>query len=294
MGRALGWLAVLASCSPQMGEDAPWIPVDQITGALAPELGDPPAPRAPGDALRVLTFNILEDGDLDLEIDQLVAAGYDDLDVLLVQELESYPDEPGSRASRLAAALGMGYVYAPAFAKGDGTHGLAILSHHALTGARVMQLPEAGAYPIPRNRIALAAELDTIDGPLTVICIQLDTRLSLAERVLQLRPAILDAADPVIIGGDMNTLSFAWAGASIPDLPADVAADTDQGPALDDYVRALGFDTPTADVGATWHGAGLRYRLDAIYTRGVTPGAAEVDREIDGSDHWPVRIDVSW
>ena len=52
-------------------------------------------------------------------------------------------------------------------------------------------------------------------------------------------------------------------------------------------------DTPTADVGGTWHGGGLTYRLDAIYSRGVTPGAASVDREVDGSDHWPVILDVT-
>ena len=296
MARIVGWLPVLAglaACAPDMDAPEPWIPVGEIAGVLAPELGDTPSPRTAGASLELITFNVQFGTALPRLVDSLIMAGHDDADVLFVQEIESYPDEPGSRTRQLADALGMGYVYAPARQEGRGTHGIGILSHHVLSGARVMRLPAPGAYPNPFPRAAVAAEIDTLDGPLTLICVHLDTRLSAAERVLQLRPAVLDAPDHTIVGGDMNTLPFAWFEAAIPDVPAHIAADTDQGPVLDDYLRALDYATPTAGVGGTQHVAGLSFRLDAIYTRGVTPGAARVDRGVEGSDHWPLILDVT-
>jgi endonuclease/exonuclease/phosphatase family metal-dependent hydrolase len=58
-------------------------------------------------------------------------------------------------------------------------------------------------------------------------------------------------------------------------------------------MRALDFDTPTADVGATQHVAGLEFRLDAVYTRALTVGTPHVARDVDVSDHWPLWIDVA-
>jgi hypothetical protein len=33
-------------------------------------------------------------------------------------------------------------------------------------------------------------------------------------------------------------------------------------------------------------------RLDSVFTRGVTPGDGDVDRDLDLSDHWPVWLDI--
>ncbi len=295
MAHRVGWLAVLAlaACSPDMGATAPWIPIDEIDGVLAPTAGETPDPWVAGTTLQVITYNVLYADAMPTIVEGLIAAGHDQADVILVQEIDSFPDEVRPRAEELAEALGMGFVYAPAWEKGTGTEGTAILSHHTLLDPRVMSLPSPGAYPVPTPRNALAAEIDTPSGPVTVISVHLDTRLSSAERVLQLRPVVIDAPTTTIVGGDMNTNAYAWLFASIPDVPADVAAATDQGPVLDSYVRSLGYATPTADVGATERLSGISSRLDAIYTRGVTPGAASVDRGVVGSDHWPVILDVT-
>lgn len=298
MAVAIGRLAAaavgLAACTADVGvAPATWEPVEAIAGPFAPVVGAPPAPRPIGETLRVATYNVEHGIELDLIIEDLQRAGLADVDVLLVQEIAALPAEGLPRAGTLAEALGMGYVYAPAYVYGDGTEGDAILSPHALRDARVMELPAPGAYPRPIRRIAIAAELDVPGGAVTVVGVHLDTRLSAAERVLQLRPAVLDAPSRAIVAGDFNSNPYAWAGAVIPDLPGSVIAGVDQAAALDDYARALGFDAPTAAAGATQRIAGLRSRLDAIYARGVTPGAARVAREVDGSDHWPVLLDLS-
>lgn len=297
MAVAIGRLALaslaLGACAADVGvAPATWEPVEAIDGVFAPVVGAPPSPTPIRTTLRVATFNVEHGIELPRIIDDLRRAGLADVDVLLVQEIAALPGEERPRAAALAEALGMGFVYAPAYVYGDGTEGDAILSRHVLRDARVMELPAPGAYPRPIRRLALAAELDAPGGPVTVIGVHLDTRLSAAERVLQLRPAVLDAPARVIVAGDFNSNPYAWAGAIIPDLPATAIAGVDQAAALDDYARALGFAAPTAGAGATEHIAGLRFRLDAIYVRGVTPGPAWVARDVNGSDHWPVVLDV--
>ena len=129
MARIVGWLPVLAglaACAPDMDAPEPWIPVGEIAGVLAPELGDTPSPRTAGASLELITFNVQFGTALPRLVDSLIMAGHDDADVLFVQEIESYPDEPGSRTRQLADALGMGYVYAPARQEGRGTHGIGI------------------------------------------------------------------------------------------------------------------------------------------------------------------------
>ena len=296
MARGLGWLPVLAvACSPDMGAPAEWIPIQAIFyGALATDAGDlAVAARARRRPARDHLQRARGRRAAAHFVDDLIARGHDQADVLLVQEIDRVSDQGDSRARQLADALGMGFVYAPALETDAGTRGVAILSHHALVDARVMALPAPGAYPVPTPRNALAAELETSRGPVTVISVHLDTRLSAAERVLQLRPAVLDAPARTIVGGDMNSNPYAWAFDTIPVFPASVAADTDQSEVLDDYVRAVGYDTPTERAGPTQRFGGLSSRLDAIYTRGVTPGGARVDRTVAGSDHWPVILDVT-
>jgi endonuclease/exonuclease/phosphatase family metal-dependent hydrolase len=170
--------------------------------------------------------------------------------------------------------------------KGDATHGLAILSAFPIENARMMELP-AGLS----KRIALAADIRIGARTLHVVDVHLDTVLNVTDRILQLRPAVLDAPDAVLVAGDVNTNDYLWAD-GVPHLPADVVADADQAPILDDYMRALGFDTPTALLGPTEHKYLSEFRLDAIFTRGlrVTPG--RVVREVDESDHWPMYVDV--
>jgi endonuclease/exonuclease/phosphatase family metal-dependent hydrolase len=125
------------------------------------------------------------------------------------------------------------------------------------------------------------------------VTVHLDTRMNVTQRILQLRPAVLDAPPRTIVAGDFNTNPYVWAEGAIPNVPAQTVAATDQGPILDDYMRAIDFDTPTAGVGDTQHVAGLGFRLDAIYTRALQVGTPHVAHDVGGSDHWPLWIDVA-
>jgi endonuclease/exonuclease/phosphatase family metal-dependent hydrolase len=211
--------------------------------------------------------------------------------VLLLQEIESYPEEGACRASRLAERLGMAYAYAPARGKGDGTHGLAILSAFPIEDLEVMWLPEADVPRTGAPRIAIQADV-VLDGGrrLHVVDLHLDTTLNVGERLVHLRPAVIDPPDPIVVGGDFNTNDFAWAGDAVPLLPLDSAIDTAQAPAVDELMDALGYAAPTAALGPTEERLGVESRLDSIYVRGVTAVDAGVARDGSVSDHWPLWL----
>ena len=282
-----------AGCAEDLGPGGAWIPWQEIDGALRPELGPPPAPPAPPETIRLATFNVHLGADPEA-IARAIAACPDTAaaDLLLVQEIESHPHEGASRAARLAAALGAGHVYAPARPEGDGSHGLAIVSRLPLEGIEVMELPAADLGGRSRRRIALAADVMLAGGPLRVVNVHLDTRIGITDRILQLRPALQGHPDPVVVAGDMNANPYLWVEGTLPVPPYDAVADTDQAPLLDDYLRALGFDTPTAPLGPTFEAGPVQVRLDAIYPRGPTPLAAAVDRCVEVSDHWPLWLDL--
>ena len=287
-------VAAAAGCAADLGPGGPWIPWQEIEGALRPELEPPPDRPPPPASIRLVTFNVHLGADPEA-LARAIAACPDTAaaDLLLLQEIESHPAEGASRAARLAAALGAGHVYAPARPEGDGSHGLAIVSRLPLERVEVMELPAADLGGRSRRRIALAADVTLAGGPLRVINVHLDTRINIADRILQLRPALLDQPDPVVVAGDMNANPYLWVEGTLPVPPHDATADTDQAPLLDDYLAALGFDTPTASLGPTFHAGPVQVRLDAIYPRGLAPRAAGVDRCVDASDHWPLRVDLA-
>jgi endonuclease/exonuclease/phosphatase family metal-dependent hydrolase len=183
----------------------------------------------------------------------------------------------------------MSHVYAPTWDTGGGTRGLSILSRFALRDIEVMYLPDASE---PAARTAIAVVIDTPGGPIRVINVHLHDARNIIERILQLRPAILDAPHRVVVAGDFNTNDYIWADDTVPIVVLDPAADTSQAVALDEYMRGLGFQTPTASFGKTWRGVLEDQRLDAIFTRGLPTGAGAVDRELELSDHWPVWLDI--
>jgi endonuclease/exonuclease/phosphatase family metal-dependent hydrolase len=289
--------ALLPACGQEIGEANDWVAAEAIAGRLRPELAPPPAPALPlaaAERLRVVTYNVQFGADPEA----LAAAILADPELasarlLLVQEIEAYPAEGRSRAARLAEALGMGHVYAPAREEGDGTHGLAILSVFPIEQVAVMELPYVDLPLSGRRRVALAADLQVGAEPLRVITTHLDTRLNITDRVVQLRPAVIDAPARVLVGGDFNTNAYLWVEGAVPVLPVDSVADSDQAELLDDYVRHLDFATPTAGFGPT-HDAGgvINLRLDSIFTRGLAPAGGAVARGVELSDHWPLWLDV--
>jgi endonuclease/exonuclease/phosphatase family metal-dependent hydrolase len=262
-----------------IGPAAPWVPAAGADPALAVEVHAPrtAAPPPPPRSLRVVTYNV----EYSSRADRLIAAlsSHRDLaaaDVLLLQEIGPQRDD-ADRARRLAEALAMGHAYA---------HGVAILSRWPLADVAVMELPRAHLPYNRRRRIALAASIATAGGPLRLTSVHLDTRLELAERIRQLAPAVASEPPLQIIGGDMNTLPFRFARGAIP------IGKVDQPAGLDAHLRGLGFDAPVRAAGAT-HRHVLRVRLDALFTRGFAPAAAQVARDVRVSDHFPVWADLT-
>lgn len=292
---AVALAALCPGCGLDLGEPTEWVDVATIEGALAAEHGAademPAVPAGSRRTLRVVTYNVNLGADPEglaaqLRANPALAAA----DVLLLQEEEAFPAERASRTRRLATALGMGWSYVPGRMKGDGTHGLAILSRFPIEDAHVMTLPRTEAW---KPRIAIRAEVVVGEARLPVVNVHLETRINITDRILQLRPAVLELPAAVIVGGDVNTNPFLWEEGEVPLVPLAQIADTEQAPLLDDYMRALGFTTPAAEVGATHRVHGVESRLDAIYTRGLAVTPAQVERTLTTSDHWPVWVDVT-
>jgi endonuclease/exonuclease/phosphatase family metal-dependent hydrolase len=292
----LGVLGLCTGClDVDIATEAQWIAVDQIGGVLAASSGERPVPfRVPVSAagtLRVATYNVEMGGGADglaaaIEGDPALAAA----DVFLLQEEEAYPSEPAPRVAHLAGALGAGWYYVPARVKGEGTHGLGIVSRYPIEDVEVMALPLAS---VGHPRIAVSAVI-VVDGlRVRIVNVHLDATLNIRDRILQLRPVVLDLPTPILVGGDFNTSPYLWEDGQVPVVPPAQVVSTDQAPQLDDYMRGLGFDTPAADVGPTEEKFGVSCRLDAFFTRGLSVTPATVERDVAGSDHWPLWFDVT-
>jgi endonuclease/exonuclease/phosphatase family metal-dependent hydrolase len=294
--------ALGGACAPEVGPASEWTPAEDIQGALAVEsghasdMGSRRGGRIAGEPLRVVTFNVAKSADMS-GLAQVFRTHRELLraDVLYLQEIEAEGEGAASRAGQLAQALGMAWVYAPARTHARGTHGIAILSRLPLEGIQVMRLPEVSLPISDPPRIALAATVQVDGVGVRLINVHLDTRLNVPERVLQVRPAVLDAPDPVVFGGDLNTNPFVWAEGALPSLPAEsVAAPDHQARAIDDYLQAIGYATPTAALGPTQKVAGVASRLDGLALRGrLSAGKRAVQRDVDLSDHWPLWLDVN-
>ena len=264
--------------------------------SLRPESAQFAPPVAtPPDRLRIVSFNVHYARDLALLAESFRAsATLREADLVLIQEIESYGSEGASRARKLAEALRLNYVYAPArITRAGGTHGLAILSRHPLSDIEVLPLPHNDLGAKTRRRIALGATVEIGGQRLRLYNVHLDTRINIAERRAQLQP-VLDVArrqaiEAVLIGGDFNTNPFRWAWSGrLPFLRSNQAAQ------LDYFMIEQGFATPLAESGSTSRRTLWRVRLDSIYIRGLEARGSDVEREVDVSDHFPVWLDVAW
>lgn len=282
----------LAGCQGLDDTDAHWMSMDELTGQLAPETGAAALrTMAAGGTLRVVTYNIRDGGADPSEIAAAFLSNENlaGADVMMLQEAVWYPGEGTTRISRLAHELDMGWIYAPARPDKDGTLGDAIISRYPLTDFAVMHLPIA---PRKRQRIAVAATLSIGAQDVRLVSTHLDTSLNITDRVLQLRPAVIDLPEVALVGGDYNTNPYAWQEGEVPLVGASQIVDTDQAPALDDYMSSIGFTNPTASLGNTEVRYGIESRLDAVFVRGMAFGDRGVERDVTLSDHWPVWVDV--
>jgi endonuclease/exonuclease/phosphatase (EEP) superfamily protein YafD len=211
-------------------------------------------------------------------------------DVIFTQEIESYPAEPGSRASRMAGALGMTWVYAPGRIKDTGTHGIAIMSRFPIASAEVRNLPHFSMPSGEESRIALAATLQLGDSLARVVDVHLDVRLGASDRIRQLDPAVPDASDTqtIALGGDFNSAPWSWLDGAIPLLGTEAVVGQEVPKILDGYMSGL-----------AWSGAiepgtitllDLPIRCDDLYSRDAITGGAVVHAA--GSDHWPIWMDI--
>lgn len=215
------------------------------------------------------------------------ALGADDAtaeaDLYLLQEVAARGG--CSSACELARALGFAAIYAPGHQQDGGTSGVAIVSRWPLGDAEVIELPYQYAVVNSARRVAVAATVDTERGPLRVLSVHLENRISPDARVRQLAPALEHArtfAGAVLLGGDMNTSPFSWIWHLIP-VPTGRQDDV-----LVAAVRDQGLDAPVAKSAATSKWLGMR--LDALYTRGLLAKRHGVANEVRASDHLPLWL----
>lgn len=206
------------------------------------------------------------------------------VDVWLLQEIETVDRGTINAARWLAEQLGLYWAFAPTRGTGDDDlHGLAILSRYPIRDLERLWLPRFDLAWNSRDRAALAATIEFPFGDVRVYNVHLDTKLNFEERAVQLRPVLRQARlyPSAIVGGDFNTNAFIWIARAFP-----FGLDR-QARRLDALMADHGFDAPLADEGGT---ATLGLRLDAIYVRGLDTRAAAVHAERGESDHRPVSV----
>ena len=201
-------------------------------------------------------------------------------------------------AKKLAEEFRMNYVFAPEFQElSQGTpecpayHGQALLTKLPIRSSRMLRFVHQSGFWKPRKmlksslplwqrreggRIALITELDNGGKPLVVYNLHLESRGNDHLRLLQLEEVLEDAQKyppdtSVIIAGDLNTKTAH--SAVMPRL------------------REAGYRSAFGDRRIRTHlfiGA-----LDWVFMRGpVQSDRADVLRGIDGSDHFPITVDV--
>jgi endonuclease/exonuclease/phosphatase family metal-dependent hydrolase len=203
-------------------------------------------------------------------------------DVLLLQEVVRATDRQPSVAELLANRLGRNVL----FASPDGNttfSGVSILSPGPLSGTRVIPLRNFNLIFRTRKRIALAATVQTVLGPVRFVNVHLDTRINPGGRVEQLRPALDDAASgqsPAVVAGDFNTNDMQWVSNVVP-----VPWPGWQASRVRELMAARGFETPFQVRRATFDHLGMQ--LDWIYSTGLTAISSGIE-PLDFSDHHAV------
>lgn len=287
-------LLLAAGCVAQTDDGGPWEPAGSAAGQLAPELGPAPLPLSDDTrcTVRIASWNVHYGEDAaGLAVALAASPTLARADVLLVQEIEAYPTEAASRTARLAAALGMTWVYVPARPEGGGTHGIGVLGRLPLEEVHVRQLPYFEQPLRPRQRVASRVEVAIGAHRLAIVNVHLDVRLGAVDRIRQLHPAVNDIPERVVVGGDFNTNPWAWFDGLIPLAGTEAVVGQEQGAVVDDYLAGKGLTSAIPIDAATMRVPGVDVRVDNLYARGVPIVAAGVEH-VDGSDHWPVWVDV--
>ena len=241
--------------------------------------------------LRIVTFNVHFGKNTDLIVGAFARNEIlREADIIFLQETEEHESEKISRAKKVADALGLHCVYAPArkiVAKG--THGLAILSKYELSDINIIRLPAYKIGFVVQERIAMTAEARIGNSSARFANVHLDTRLNSAERIAQLKILIdhleRSREEKMILGGDFNMVPFRfWM--TIP------FSFDNQKQQLHDYLKGEGFSWYCENPAYTFERGFIHFELDGIYTRNVRPLQCGVERSIRVSDHKPIWLDV--
>ncbi len=250
----------------------------------------------PGARTTVLDWNIDRGthlNDIESQMRQIVP------DLCIFQEVDLGARRSGGIdvAQKLAETFQMNYVFAPEFQElSQGTrehpayHGQALLTKLPIRSSRMLRFTHQSGFWKPRpllnsslplwqrregGRIALITELDNGGKPLVVYNLHLESRGNDQLRLAQLEEVLADAQryppeTSVIIAGDLNT------------KPPHSA--------LVPRLRQAGYRNAFGDRHLRTHvmiGA-----LDWVFVRGpIELGDANVLR-VDGSDHFPITVNV--
>jgi len=202
-----------------------------------------------------------------------------DADVLVIQELWR-PDGRTGPLDAAATALGMnvhheltglatGATHWPHIApQGEGTVGIAVMTRLPARRVGTIQLGPTPRDPAPA-RTALHVEIDVAGSPLQLVAVHLTSQL-LHGPMLQLRRLARGAPrnGPAVIAGDCNF----W------------------GPGVRAFLRGWRL----AVRGRTWPARHPHSQIDHILVRpGMEVRAGRVLPDV-GSDHRPIRAELSW
>ncbi len=284
-------LLALAGCMDVSDAGTPWQDASTVAGT---EVGPPPALRAmPGCTLRIASWNLhlLPDPDdvlAHLQASTELAAA----DVILLQETIAAPGEATSRTAQLAAALAMTWAHTAVHELPDGrVQGNAILSRLPLERVAVKRLPHIDQPAHSQERSALAADVVIGDGRVRVVSVHLDVRIQITDRIRQLDPAVSDLDERAVVGGDFNTAPWQWIEGLVPLTGTEAIVGMSQAAVLDDFMASRRYASAIAPDDNTFRLPGLSMRLDNLFPRALPIVAAGIEH-VDGSDHWPIWVDV--
>lgn len=254
-----------------------------------------PSPRAHA---TIFNWNIDRGKDLD-DIEGQIRQLNPDLCIFQEVDLGARRSGGIDVAKKLAEKFRMNYVFAPEFEElSQGTpempayHGQALLSKLPIRSSRMLRFTHQSDFWKPRRllkssmplwqrreggRVALITELDNGSKPLVVYDLHLESRGNDHLRLEQLEEVLADAQryspeTSVIIAGDLNTKTAH--SALIPRM------------------REAGYRSAFGDRRVRTHI--LIGALDWVFVRGPIEFLhdGEVLRGVDGSDHFPIAVDV--
>jgi len=164
-------------------------------------------------------------------------------DIVLATEMDNGMARSGQRHTTrdLASILGFGYVYGVEFVElgtGDpyetelfrdaentkALHGNAIVSRYPLTEPKLIPLDDGGRWYVtaPKadgqrrvgGRMAIAAQVATQAGPVTVVSVHFESASDARDRDAQAKRLLASLHDaygpgPMVLGGDLNTAALA-------------------------------------------------------------------------------------